>query len=239
MDETLTYPDYYTVPFHSYDEGNLDWKAAYEVESSTASMTSAYWPGTDYAEAAQYVRGNFTELVDRFAPSPRRILDVGCSTGISTAYLAAAYPSTPIVGVDLSPHFLSVAKDTTARTFPGVKFVHANAERLPFGDESFDLICMSYVTHELPGDASQRILEECKRVLAPEGVVAIVDLDPIKLRERLDSRFRRWLFEATEPHIYDYYDRPEPGLQLLRAGFTRIGARPNDPLNTAWVGTKP
>ena len=34
----VVYPDYYTQPFHAYDEGNLCWLAAREVEAATASM---------------------------------------------------------------------------------------------------------------------------------------------------------------------------------------------------------
>ena len=32
----LQYPDYYTVPFHGYDEGNLNWLAAFEVSLGMA-----------------------------------------------------------------------------------------------------------------------------------------------------------------------------------------------------------
>ena len=34
----MAYPWYYTQPFHAYSEGNLNWLAAAEVESATASM---------------------------------------------------------------------------------------------------------------------------------------------------------------------------------------------------------
>lgn len=34
----IKYPDYYQVPFHAYDEGNLCWLAAYEAEPATKAM---------------------------------------------------------------------------------------------------------------------------------------------------------------------------------------------------------
>lgn len=34
----LQYPAYYTVPFHSYDDGNLNWQAAFEVEPASYAM---------------------------------------------------------------------------------------------------------------------------------------------------------------------------------------------------------
>ena len=32
QDKCLTYPDYYTKPFHAYDDGNLCWEAAFQVK---------------------------------------------------------------------------------------------------------------------------------------------------------------------------------------------------------------
>lgn len=237
-DPNVSYPAYYTLPFHGYDAGNLNWRAAFEMEASAFSMTSAYWDDVGYGDAAAYVRGNFTACAARLAPSARRVLDVGCGTGISTAHLAAAFPrAEAVVGVDLSPYFLAVARDTCERGFPSTQFVHANAEELPFADGAFDLVCASYLLHELPEAAARRVIAECRRLLDPDGgVLAIVDLDPGRLQARLVSPFRRWAFEATEPHIYDYYSRADVGQMLLRAGFSRAGSRPNDPLNTIWVG---
>lgn len=40
----VVYPDYFTVPFHAYDEGNLNWLAAEEVESACYSMAMRVYP---------------------------------------------------------------------------------------------------------------------------------------------------------------------------------------------------
>ena len=239
-DPNVFYPSYYRMPFHGYDNGNLDWKAAFEMEASTYSMSSGYWDDTEYGDSSRYVRGNFTQAVSSLTSSPRRILDLGCSTGISTAHLAVAFPEAEsIVGVDLSPFFLSVANATCGTTYSHVEFRHANAEDLPYEDESFDLVCISYMMHELPEEAARNVLQECNRVLCKtNGAVAIVDLDPRKLDARLVSSFRRWAFEATEPHIHSYNTRANCGIILMQSGFSRVSVRPNDPLNTVWVGMR-
>ncbi|MGL5794275.1 MAG: class I SAM-dependent methyltransferase, partial [Waterburya sp.] len=41
--QNLVYPDYYQVPFHAYDEGNLCWQAAFEAASATYSMGLRVW----------------------------------------------------------------------------------------------------------------------------------------------------------------------------------------------------
>ena len=35
----ISYPDYYLKDFHAYDGGNLNWKAAFEIESATSSLS--------------------------------------------------------------------------------------------------------------------------------------------------------------------------------------------------------
>lgn len=43
-------------------------------------------------------------------PAPSSILDIGCSTGISSRWYQAAWPDADITGLDLSPYFLAVAE---------------------------------------------------------------------------------------------------------------------------------
>jgi hypothetical protein len=40
---SIDYPSYYMKPFHGYDDGNLNWDAAYEGEAATLSMSANYW----------------------------------------------------------------------------------------------------------------------------------------------------------------------------------------------------
>jgi trans-aconitate methyltransferase len=49
-------------------------------------------------------------LQRRRTPEPAAILDVGCSTGIGTRWLAAEFPGAALTGLDASPYFLAVAE---------------------------------------------------------------------------------------------------------------------------------
>lgn len=49
------------------------------------------------------------DLSRRGLPDPASILDIGCSTGISSRWLAREFPGAAITGLDASPHFLAVA----------------------------------------------------------------------------------------------------------------------------------
>ena len=63
---SMEYPDYYTQRFHGYNQGNLEWKAALEVQAATLSISSRYWPKVDPYTAEQYMRNNATESIQKY-----------------------------------------------------------------------------------------------------------------------------------------------------------------------------
>ena len=85
IDSKLIYPDYYLQPFHAYDEGNLSWQAAMEVESAALTVHAPiFTPSRQELDK----NGDFT-LRDNFHKNmcimfaknnfkPSRILDIGC-----------------------------------------------------------------------------------------------------------------------------------------------------------------
>ena len=93
----VTYPAYYTRPFHGYDEGNLNWLAACELEASTESMSSGYFSDVNPAEGAARMRQTFADNIQEYAARNearplKTLLDMGCSIGISTQEHLARLP---------------------------------------------------------------------------------------------------------------------------------------------------
>jgi len=243
----LEYPSYYLKSFHGYEDGNMNWKAAEEAESATLSIAAGYWDKSDPYISQDWMRYNISENVNNYFKSihgnkyyfPKNALDIGCSTGISTEYLKKSVGSNcEIHGVDLSPYFIGVAEYINKKKGFQINYQHENAEFLSYKNNTFDFIISNFVFHELPEDAANNIVHEMYRVLSPDGIVAIVDIDPIYLDGLLKGNiFRKWAFEVTEPHIYNYYKRDIVNT-LNRAGFTNITKKRNDPLNSIWLGTK-
>lgn len=114
---SISYPEYYLKPFHAYEEGNLSWKAAMEVESASLSVhatvysTTAKGPKELRRDGDFMLRDNYhrcmLEIFRERSFVPTSILDLGCSTGISTLKLHESFPLTRIIGLDLSPYYLS------------------------------------------------------------------------------------------------------------------------------------
>lgn len=68
-------------------------------------------------------------------PSPARILDIGCGTGWTSAFLAQR--GYEVVGIDLSPEAIATAQQ--AFQYPNLTFVQHDVEiRLPYDDPAFD-----------------------------------------------------------------------------------------------------
>ncbi|NLE75079.1 MAG: methyltransferase domain-containing protein [Actinobacteria bacterium] len=98
-----------------------------------------------------------------------RVLDLGCGTGSTAAYLVRAWGA-EVVGLDCSVSRLAEAQ---ARR-EDVTWVEGQAERIPYADGFFDVVFAECVISTL-GDP-ERALGEIGRVLRPRGIVAITDV---------------------------------------------------------------
>jgi SAM-dependent methyltransferase len=97
------------------------------------------------------------------------VLDLCCGSGQATQYLATITPH--VIGLDASPRSIQRAQ----RNVPQATFVEGWAERMPFDDESFDLVHTSAALHEMEPNQLRQILKEVYRVLKPGGIFALVD----------------------------------------------------------------
>mgnify|MGYP001411591850 CR=1 FL=1 len=240
--KTIEYPEYYTQSFHGYDTGNLNWDASLEGEAATLSMAVNYWKGTDPIVTENWLRYNVTNNIKNYGlvfNDNFSILDVGCSVGISTEFLYKGFPfSQNISGIDLSPYFLSTAVYRSNELNYPINYFHKNAEDTGFSSESYDLIVCNFILHEVPMIPTKKILNEMFRLLKPNGVLAVVDLDPKRVRDNLIvSTFRKWAFEVTEPHIYEYY-KSDMKEWLIQVGLKNVDKIDNDPINAIWIGKK-
>tara|TARA_Y100000992_G_scaffold300489_1_gene269255 strand:- start:3880 stop:4929 length:1050 start_codon:yes stop_codon:yes gene_type:complete len=245
-DNDIIYPSYYVQAFHGYDTGNLNWDAALEGEAATLSMAISYWKEANPIVTQDWLRYNVSNNIKNYVreSSPYlhidNIVDIGCSVGISTEFLYKTFrEATNISGVDLSPFFIAMAKLRAENfNFP-IQYFHKNAEDMNIiPDSSQELVVCNFIMHELPEEATINVINEAYRILKPGGVIAIVDLTPRVINNNfLVSKFRKWAFEVTEPHIYGYYKRNLSDM-LKNAKFHRVDNVKNDPINSIWMGSK-
>ena len=70
-DPNLEYPDYYTTSFHAYPEGNLSWKAAWEVESAARSVHAKIWSAGD-VNGDTLLRQSYHQILEQQVTTPPR-----------------------------------------------------------------------------------------------------------------------------------------------------------------------
>jgi ubiquinone/menaquinone biosynthesis C-methylase UbiE len=149
----------------------------YEFQGYIGSMTSPTfggWKGTD----------RLIELLDIEDMEKPKILEVGCSTGYVTRYVAHKFDC-EIIGVDLSTLLLDIAEEESRKlNLNNISFKYANVENLPFSDSTFDILYGEAITALVPDPI--KVLKEYNRVLRPGGKIATLDLF---MKESLSDEF--------------------------------------------------
>ncbi|HVU72125.1 MAG TPA: class I SAM-dependent methyltransferase, partial [Mycobacteriales bacterium] len=105
-------------------------------------------------------------LIGRPLRAGERVLDAGCGTGWFAAGVRRARPDVVVLGSDLSAGMLGKARDAGA--WP---LVQGDCTTFPFATASIDVVVARGVLHHLPEVVPA--LAEWRRILAPDGVVAL------------------------------------------------------------------
>ncbi len=203
-------------------------------------------------------RRKTARLVPPGPASAGPILDLCTGTGdLALIYDAAAKQSVPVVGADFCHEMLvrAAAKATKAGAAPRVRFVEADAQALPFADDSFQLVSNAFGLRNVTD--MHRGLAEMVRVVRPGGKVAILEFS--KPRHWLFGRCYRWYFRYLLPLVGQLLSRsresayrylPESVLrfpdyealaaEMRAAGLADVAFHPfTFGIATLYVGVKP
>jgi SAM-dependent methyltransferase len=135
----------------------------------------AAWASGDYAAVGTrllLVAELLCEAVDLRAGE--RVLDVACGNG--NAALAAARRFCQVTGIDYVPALLERARERAKAEGLEVDFQEADAEALPFGDDSFDAVLSTCGAMFAPDQ--EQTASELLRVCRPGGRIGMVNWIP-------------------------------------------------------------
>ena len=165
---------------------------------------------------------------------PRSVLETAAGTGIVTAALVEALPGAGIVATDLNQAMLDVA----AARIEGAVFHCADAQDLPFGDQSFDAVVCQFGVMFFPDRL--RAYREARRVLRPGGRFLFNTWNRIEENPVTDAAMAAvaGLFPADPPSFFrrvphGYWDTAQIRSELEAAGFEQIAIETVEKRNRA------
>ncbi|HEU4810475.1 MAG TPA: class I SAM-dependent methyltransferase [Sphingomicrobium sp.] len=159
------------------------------------------------------------------ALAPRRLLETAAGTGAVTEALHEALPDASIVATDLNQPMLDVAAQRVRS--PNVEFRVADAQDLPFDDDSFDLVACQFGAMFFPEKV--RGHSEARRVLRDGGAYLLAIWDRIARNAASDAAQQLLidLFPDNPPLFmregpFGYHDPARIEGDLREAGFDDI-----------------
>lgn len=151
MEQAWSDPRLANVLYHDWEASTYDekWSISYDDRCIT------------------YARDRFVHIAGDAEWPYDRSLEIGCGTGFFTLNLHQAGVMTKAAVTDISPGMVEVAQRNARGLGFEVDGGVADAERVPYDDEEFDLVIGHAVLHHIPD--VQQAISEALRVLKPGG----------------------------------------------------------------------
>lgn len=199
--ELSEYPDYFTRNFHWQSDGYFSYKSAELYDLGVELL---------FLGTADIMRRQIIPPITNFLKDKNhkeiKMLDVACGTSRVIRQLHETHPELNITGLDISPYYIEFAKNNVKSD--NIEFITANAENLPFENESLDIISCVYLFHELPRSIRKKVLSEMNRVLKKDGLLVIEDSIQMVESNDIENVIYRFAKEFHEPYYKDYVQNP-------------------------------
>ena len=189
-------------------------------------------PGTSFAELYDTIRGDehafrsaqIAFLREFFSETPALLLDAGCGTS-QHAPLLAAY-GYRVIGLDISPAMLAVARANLSAAGLPVVLVHGDLTALPFASVFSGILCLESPLAYLMDDAGLvRGLDGFRRALRPGGMLVVDVFDYVGTFGEKGLRPRTTRFAVPWGHVDVWeshrYDRTAH-IWEMRQAFTVV-----------------
>ena len=141
-----------------------------------------------------------------------KVLDLGSGPGVVSCELARTAHSGTVVGVDVNEMFVQLARRVQATEgVSNLCFVQGNAYDLPFEADTFNFIYSRFLFQHLSEPV--RALREALRVLKPNGILCVADVDD------------GWLLLHPEPPEFAKFVMRAQASQAALGGDRRVGRK--------------
>ena len=231
LDEDIAQPAYLSaLDIHCMPGGYATERMAEDVSAGALYDRGVYIYamggfGADSGVLGRTAINIFQQLFPDRAPgcrgegAPLRILDLGCTIGHSTLPWAEAYGEADVHAIDVAAPVLRYGHARAEEMGVAVHFRQANAEALPYEDDSFDLVISHILMHETSTKAIRNIMSECHRVLKPGGVTMHLDLSVYDGMDPFEAFMLDWDTRHNNEPFWTSYREMDPETLMTDAGF--------------------
>lgn len=160
------------------------------------------------------------------------ILEVGCGHGVFSIYLAITSRARRVVGVDIDPGKIEMARDGAGRLDPGegdITFEVSPSGDVPTIDGGWRCIVFADVLYLLPRDRRNALLAECARALAPGGLLVVKEVDtkpPLKAKlTKFQEVMATRVFKITDGETVDFPSSAELEAVVAELGLVTMAKR--------------
>lgn len=119
--------------------------------------------------------GTVIDLLDRFAPAARSVLDIGAGTGLLSRMIAAHNDEVALHLVDMSPKMLEIAREHHIFRSRDVSVTVLDMEKIAGFSGTFDVIVSSLAIHHLPSSAKRKLFGDLAKLLNSGGLFVNAD----------------------------------------------------------------
>lgn len=179
----------------------------------------------DELGASHYVRIS-RQLMEGIDCTGKEVIDVGCGTGI-LSLIALEKGAAKMVCVDISTEMLEKCKaKITKEKSRGVliEFHEADAEKLPFNENSYDVVLSNMVLGIVPNQL--KTITELTRVLRSGGIIALSTHGPTHYMEAIEYSVKSMTMRYFLGHRFEFWPRHENQVKrfFVKAGLESIYA---------------
>ncbi|MCL2172876.1 MAG: class I SAM-dependent methyltransferase [Candidatus Bathyarchaeota archaeon] len=144
-----------------------------------------------------------TALLKLISNMPMQVLDICAGTGANSLIIAKNKPDARLIALDLSSNMLKIAnKKYRKARVENIETLIADACNISLLNNSFDVVLIPLVLHEIEKNMQKAILTEAKRVLSDNGQIIVVEWEQPK------GRFQRAMFsliKSLEPRGFQNF----------------------------------
>lgn len=135
-------------------------------------MMKATWEDGDYGQLSRYKKDWDEDFISRLPiKADTKLLDVACGTGYFC--ILAAKRGADVTGVDIASNLVAQARLDAKEQGVNIRFEEGDAEALPYGDNSFDIVTSMIGAMFAP--QPEKVASELLRVCKPGGIIAMAN----------------------------------------------------------------